>query len=93
MNIDLGDFIIKHCEAGIEKFDLFAVKTVKSGKTAGNKIEVSHAYGVNFERCIRVVIQERANNEINTDDLEAALTKYQEITKNTLNQLKDILKG
>ena len=93
MTIDLESHVLKVAHEGIDKWDVYRVKTVKEGPHKGNKRVSNHAYGLPIARSIQIVIQDRIDNEYSGDslDLTSFMKKYYEISQGVLTKLKEIM--
>lgn len=91
MVIVLDGFKIKSSE-GINSFDLYEIKSVKSGPRMGLTDDVSFAYGASFPRCVQMVIQERIKADTSEGTLEEFMLEYNRISESTLEELKKVLK-
>lgn len=91
MVIVLDGFKIKSSE-GINSFDLYEIKPVKSGARVGLTDDVSFAYGTSFLRCVQIVIQERIKADTSEGTLEEFMLEYNRISKETLSELEKVVK-
>lgn len=93
MTIDLGTHTLKVAHEGIDKYDVYRVKTVKDGDHKGERRESNHAYGIPIARAIQIVIQDRVDNEFKGSnvDLTGFMVKYHEVANEVLIKLKKIM--
>lgn len=89
MNIVIEGFKIKDSE-GITLFDLYEVKTVQSGKSEGESIDVAFAYGISFPRCIQIIIQEKMKVENGSINLDGYIKAYETTSNRILDEARKI---
>ena len=93
MTIDLETHTIKVAHEGIDKYDVYRVKTVQEGDHKGERRESNHAYGIPIHRAIQIVIQDRVDNEYKGTaiELNGFMEAYANISTEVLNKLKAIM--
>mgnify|MGYP003648956116 CR=1 FL=1 len=87
MIIEIEDFLIKKSE-GINKFDLYKIGETKTGKHKGAKTEVAEAYGISFERCIRIIIHELTLSADVVSSMNEFLERFEAISDKVLKKIK-----
>jgi len=92
MVINLEGYKIKGSD-GINSFDLYEVKEVKHGKSKGQFVDTSFAYGASFARCIQIIIQERSKVEISEVELDKFVEAYDIISNRTLEEVKKVFEN
>jgi len=90
MTIKLNGFIIKVCEQS-GQFNLFSTTVMQGEKMKGKILERSIAYGVSLERCVQRIIEKRLSDNESVQDLDGFLERYQEVSANTLKELREVL--
>jgi hypothetical protein len=87
MEIEIEDFLIRKSE-GINKFDLYRIGIAKKGKNIGAKTEAAEAYGISYERCIRIIIHELNMSGEDLVNMNEFLVRFEAISDKVLEKLK-----
>jgi hypothetical protein len=77
MIIKILNFTIRKSE-GINKFDLYKKEVRKTGIKAGEKFDLSEAYGISFKRCLDIIAHENTFENDKTVNMDQFLKRYED---------------
>ena len=86
MTVEVVNFKIKKSD-GINKFDLYKVYEIKTGKNKGKIIDKDEAWGVSLERCFEIMAHDETFSLSGTLDLEMYLDRYNEIINKLIKEV------